>query len=110
MAPICAKRERVEGFRSRASRALFPSGVATPAELYELELAASGAEWSPPRPPGTWENLVVAAGRIEVELSGDVHPLDTGDSILFPADVPHVYRNREPVPARMYMVMTHRSP
>lgn len=90
------------------SRALFPAEAARAAELYELELA--GTESSPAHPPGTWENLVVALGFVEVEVGGVVHRLAPGDSMLFAADVPHVYRTPEATTAVLYLVMMYREP
>jgi quercetin dioxygenase-like cupin family protein len=53
------------------------------------------------------ENLVVTAGTIEIDVAGDTHKLDAGDSILFEADTPHAYRNPGKVEAVMYLVMTY---
>ena len=36
-----------------------------------------------------------------------VHRLQTGDAILFAADVPHTYRNSGNVYAIVYLVMTY---
>ncbi len=90
-----------------SSRALFPAGEARRAELYELRLKPSGTEHAPPHPAGTTENLVVASGAVEIEVDRTLHRLDTGDAILFTADVPHVYRNVTPREAVMYLVMTY---
>ena len=58
-------------------------------------------------PPGTSENLVVTAGTIEIDVAGDMHRLEAGDSILFEADTPHAYRNAGKTEAVMYLVMTY---
>lgn len=90
------------------TRPLFPSrdderGV----ELYELLLAAGRAEAAEAHAPGTLENLTIATGVVEVETTGTTHRLHAGDSILFDADVPHVYRNPGSVDAVMYLVMMY---
>jgi transcriptional regulator with XRE-family HTH domain len=89
------------------SRALFPTNQARRVEFYELHLAAGAVEEADAHPPGTTENLVVAAGSVDIEIGGGAQSLQTGDAILFTADAPHVYRNRGKVDARMYLVMTY---
>jgi transcriptional regulator with XRE-family HTH domain len=93
--------------RSFSSRALFPFDEPRRVEFYELRLAAGAVEDADSHPPGTSENLVVTAGAIEIDVAGDTHQLDTGDSILFEADTPHAYRNPGKVEAVMYLVMTY---
>jgi transcriptional regulator with XRE-family HTH domain len=93
--------------RSFSSRALFPFDEPRRVEFYELRLASGSVEDADAHPPGTTENLVVTAGTIEIDVSGDTHRLETGDSILFEADTPHAYRNPGKVEAVMYLVMTY---
>jgi transcriptional regulator with XRE-family HTH domain len=93
--------------RSFSSRALFPFDEPRRVEFYELRLAAGSVEDADAHPPGTTENLVVTAGAIEIDVGGDTHRLDTGDSILFEADTPHAYRNAGKTEAVMYLVMTY---
>ena len=93
--------------RSFSSRALFPFDEPRRVEFYELRLAASSVEEADAHPPGTSENLVVTAGTLEIDVAGDTHRLETGDSILFEADTPHAYRNPGRVEAVMYLVMTY---
>lgn len=89
------------------SRALFPFDVPRRVEFYELRLAPLSSEEADPHPPGTTENLVVSHGTVEITTGSERHLLATGDSILFEADVPHVYRNPGNVEAVMYLVMTY---
>ena len=56
---------------------------------------------------GWWELLVCTAGTVEIDVGGDTHKLEAGDSILFEADSPHAYRNVGRVEAVMYLVMTY---
>jgi transcriptional regulator with XRE-family HTH domain len=93
--------------RTFTSRALFPFDEPRRVEFYELHLAAGTSEEADAHPPGTSENLVVTAGSLELEVAGDTHRLETGDSILFEADTPHAYRNPGKVEAVMYLVMTY---
>jgi transcriptional regulator with XRE-family HTH domain len=93
--------------RSFTSRALFPFDEPRRVEFYELRLAAASVEEADAHPPGTSENLVVTAGSLEIDVAGDTHRLETGDSILFEADTPHAYRNPGKVETVMYLVMTY---
>jgi transcriptional regulator with XRE-family HTH domain len=93
--------------RSFSSRALFPFDEPRRVEFYELRLTGGAVEDADAHPPGTTENLVVTAGSIEIDVAGDTHKLDAGDSILFEADTPHAYRNAGKGEAVMYLVMTY---
>ncbi len=93
--------------RSFSSRALFPFDEPRRVEFYELRLSAGSIEDADAHPPGTSENLVVTAGTVEIDVAGDTHRLETGDSILFEADTPHAYRNAGRSEAVMYLVMTY---
>lgn len=93
--------------RSFSSRALFPFDEPRRVEFYELRLSGGSVEDADAHPPGTTENLVVTAGTIEIDVAGDTHKLETGDSILFEADTPHAYRNPGRAEAVMYLVMTY---
>ena len=89
------------------SRALFPYDEPRRVEFYELKLSPKGVEKAEPHAPGTTENLVVAKGSVEIVMGADVHKLETGDAILFEADLPHVYRNSGATEAVLYLVMTY---
>jgi len=89
------------------SRALFPFDSQRKVEFYELRLIPGGLEHADPHAPGTMENLVVARGTIEVDITGEVHVLEEEDAILFEADVPHSYKNLGQVEAQIYLVMTY---
>ncbi len=93
--------------RTFSSRALFPFDEPRRVEFYELRLAAGGVEDADAHPPGTSENLVCTAGTVEIDVAGETHKLEAGDSILFEADSPHAYRNVGRVEAVMYLVMTY---
>ncbi|MCE9574796.1 MAG: helix-turn-helix domain-containing protein [Deltaproteobacteria bacterium] len=93
--------------RSFSSRALFPFDEPRRVEFYELRLTAGGVEEADAHAPGTSENLVVTQGQVEIDVGGETHRLETGDSILFEADAPHAYRNAGKGDAVMYLVMTY---
>ncbi len=93
--------------RSFSSRALFPFDEPRRVEFYELRLSSGSVEDADAHPPGTSENLVVTAGSVEIDVAGDTHRLEAGDSILFEADSPHAYRNVGKTEAVMYLVMTY---
>jgi transcriptional regulator with XRE-family HTH domain len=93
--------------RSFSSRALFPFDEPRRVEFYELRLTGGGIEDADAHPPGTAENLVVTQGIVEIEAGGEIHRLETGDSIVFEADTPHAYRNPGKGEAVMYLVMTY---
>ena len=76
-------------------------------EFYELHLSGGGVEDADAHPPGTSENLVVTQGIVEIDVGGQTHHLETGDSIVFEADAPHSYRNPGKDEAVMYLVMTY---
>lgn len=90
------------------SRALFPFDVRRKAEFYELRLKAGHAEHAVAHPEGTYENLVIHSGRLQMTI-GDEEPIElkAGDSIYFRADVPHIYENPGAKDTVMYLVMTY---
>jgi transcriptional regulator with XRE-family HTH domain len=105
-----------------SSRALFPFDGPRRAEFYELRLAARATEQADAHAPGTVENLVVVDGQLEINIDrhvptktggsengshGETHRLDTGDAIVFEADVPHSYVNVGSKECIMYLVMTY---
>ena len=103
-----------EAFRLRSatggliSRPLFPFGSGPRrTEFYELTLAAEAEERSPPHPPGTLEQLVVAKGQVLIKVGAERHTLGQGDALVFRADVEHAYSNPTDREARLYLVMTY---
>ncbi len=90
------------------SRALFPFDTRRRAEFYELRLQGGRREEAEPHAEGTYENLVVHAGRLRLHLGTD-DPLDlrAGDAVYFRADIPHVYENPGTRETVMYLVMTY---
>lgn len=89
------------------SRALFPFDGPRRTEFYELRLAPHGAEAADAHAPGTVENLVVAHGTLELVVGTEQLRVEAGDSVVFEADVPHVYKNPGGREVVMYLVMTY---
>jgi quercetin dioxygenase-like cupin family protein len=89
------------------SRALYPLGDATAAEFYELWLAPHSREDAEPHRPGTRENLVVAAGRLELKIGSETMQLQKGDAVNFAADQPHSYVNTHGEECWLYLVMNY---
>jgi transcriptional regulator with XRE-family HTH domain len=89
------------------SRALFPFEGQRKVRFYELRLAPGGVEKADADSPGTLANLVVSLGTVEIGIEGKRHLLDTGDAILFEADVVYSYRNPGKVETLMYLVVVY---
>jgi transcriptional regulator with XRE-family HTH domain len=90
-----------------ASRALFPANVPRRSEFYEVRLSPGGVEHAGAHAPGTTENLIVTQGRLAIHVADDCTQLDTGDAIMFNADVPHIYENLEDAETIVYLVMSY---
>lgn len=90
-----------------SSRALFPFDGPRRAELYELRLAPHAEEVADAHAPGTLENLVVSEGQLDLVVGKETHRLETGDAIVFEADVAHAYVNTGTKECVMYLVMTY---
>jgi XRE family transcriptional regulator, regulator of sulfur utilization len=75
------------------SRPLMPSSAGNQVELYDLRLAPHTSHASDSHGPGTRELVVVLAGRMRLTAGDRVEELQTGDSMLFNANAPHVYEN-----------------
>lgn len=96
--------------REFTSRALFPFDSQRKVEFYELRLVPKGIEKADAHAPGTLENLTVSKGTVEIGVGEANHVLETGDAMLFEADVAHHYRNVGQIEAVMYLVMTYVDP
>ena len=93
-----------------SSRALFPYDAPRRVEFYEVRLAAGAVEEAEPHAPGTTEYLAVSQGSVEIQVEANRLALGQGDSIVFQADVTHIYRNPGSIEAVMYLVMTYAEP
>lgn len=89
-------------------RALFPCAGPQQAEFYEVLLAPSHHERAGSCEQGVRKSLSVIDGAIEVVVGSDeATRLEAGDTILFSADVPHVYSNPDGVEAKAFLLVTH---
>lgn len=73
--------------------ALFPFDPPLGYELFLSELEPLSHLHADPHGEGTWETVIMAAGRLSIEVAGEEHTLGPGAAIRFKADNPHEYRN-----------------
>lgn len=78
---------------------LFPFDPRFGFELFELTLPPGYERRSEAHVSGVTETVVVIVGAMELLIEGEWMPLAAGDSVRFPADRPHGYRNRNDAPA-----------
>ncbi len=90
-----------------SSRALFPFDEKQQVEFYELWLAAHAREDAEAHAVGTREDLVVASGRLALQVGSERFELGKGDAIVFGADVPHSYINPGNEECVIHLVMSY---
>ncbi|HWC82340.1 MAG TPA: XRE family transcriptional regulator [Pseudonocardiaceae bacterium] len=71
-----------------------PSGVRH--DLYRISARPGPARDSAPHLPGTTEHVVLSAGRALVGPSTDPVEIGPGDYLLYPGDVPHIFKALAP--------------
>jgi transcriptional regulator with XRE-family HTH domain len=89
------------------SRPLAPAGSSPLVEIYELRLSARASHASEAHARGTREIVVILSGALRMHLNEEVFDLEAGDSISFPADVPHAYENPGGAEARYHNVILY---
>lgn len=62
-------------------------------ETYRIQIHGGGYLEAQPHLPGSEEYVTVFSGRAEIGVGAERYVLETGDSLRFPADQPHSYRN-----------------
>lgn len=62
-------------------------------EQYRIEIKQEGKLLASPHLPNSQENVTVFAGTVEITVNDEKYILNQWDSLRFPADVPHGYRN-----------------
>ena len=87
-----------------SARALFPFTGSRSVEFHEIRLQAGAVESIKGRRDGTYENIVVSEGSVEMEIGTETHLLNVGDALFFRADVPHIYRNASQSQVLLYRV------
>jgi XRE family transcriptional regulator, regulator of sulfur utilization len=73
---------------------LFPYDTRFGFELYELTFAPDFESISEPHDIGVVEHVTVLSGEVELLVEEEWRPLKQGQSLRFPADRRHGYRNR----------------
>jgi len=76
-----------------STRPLHQPGRLEKVDFYEITVEPCGRSTSRPHLPGTVEMLIVAVGRLRLEVGEHTHQLAEGDAIVFAADQPHSYEN-----------------
>ena len=89
------------------SRLLSPGGSSPDIEIYELRFLPKAVHRSEPHGRGTVETLVVMTGALRLQVQEAEYELQTGDTIFFKADVPHVYENRASHESRCFNVIRY---
>jgi transcriptional regulator with XRE-family HTH domain len=87
-------------------RTLSPLAAHRELEFYEITLPPGGELRSAPHFAGTREFLTVHEGSVEVESADHAVKLESGDSVTYPADVPHAIVNLGPEPCVTYLIDT----
>ena len=77
-------------------------------ETYRIEILPGGSLEAQPHLPGSEESVTVFAGEAEITLPEETYRLGTGDSLRFPADQPHTYRNPGAETAQLSMLIWYR--
>ena len=90
------------------SRPLVPPAGLPQIEMYELTLAARGRHASEAHGPGTRELVVVLSGALRMLVGDRAEELTAGDSIVFNADVKHVYENPGSSEARYHDLIIYK--
>jgi len=94
--------------RKFESRPLVPAAGVNEIEMYELSLAARSRHSSDPHGPGTKELVVVLSGSLRMTVGDHTDELGPGDSVVFDANLPHVYENPGNAEARYHDVIIYK--
>ena len=88
-------------------RAVLSAGITTPevVELWDWTLGPGDAHASEPHIRGARELLSVIEGELVVTVRGEEAVLHVGDSMSFPGDTVHGYRNAGATPARFALTV-----
>src|SRR5215471_105572 len=93
--------------RTFESRPLMPPAGVSQIEMYELTLAARSRHSSEAHGPGTKELVVVLSGALRMTVGDRTDELGPGDSVVFDANVPHIYENPGSAEARYHDVIIY---
>ena len=67
--------------------------------------STGGTGDAPMHEPGSRETAVVLSGEVVLVFEGERHPLSTGDSVTFDADLPHHFENQSDGPVEFIAVI-----
>jgi XRE family transcriptional regulator, regulator of sulfur utilization len=105
------RREETQVLRSLdrkfESRPLMPPAGVSQIEMYELTLLARARHTSESHGPGTRELVVVLSGTLKMTVGDSVDELAAGDSVVFDANLPHVYENPGASEARYHDIIIY---
>lgn len=74
-------------------------------EMDELALSPRTTLVGAPHIHGTKEYFYCYEGSLEIEVSGEIFPVKTGELLAFPGDQPHLYRNQNSRTAKGFSVV-----
>ncbi len=74
-------------------------------ETYRIMIEPSGHLAAQPHLKGSEEYVTAFAGEVEISVNGESFHLSKGDSIRFPADLPHTYLNSGDETAELSMLI-----
>jgi len=72
---------------------VFPFDSTRRFEMYSLEIDAEGYLNAEAHPQGTQEFITVFSGEVTININSENFVVNTGNSMRFKADAPHVYKN-----------------
>ena len=105
-----AERRTGGGSGGHAFEILTPALPGQRLELSRHELApgsTTGGQGDPPiHEPGSREIALVDRGRVVLEIDGEQHALEPGDTVTFDADLPHRFTNPGDEPAILLAVVS----
>jgi transcriptional regulator with XRE-family HTH domain len=90
------------------SRPLARAGAGPGVEVYELRMVSHGVHVSEPHAPGTRELIAVLQGSLKMSVGEETYLLGVGDSLVFPADLRHIYENPGGSEGRYHNVIVYR--
>jgi transcriptional regulator with XRE-family HTH domain len=105
------RREETQVLRSLdrkfESRPLMPPAGVSQIEMYELTLSARARHTSEGHGPGTRELVVVLSGTLRMTVGDRVDDLAAGDTVVFDANLAHIYENPGASEARYHDVIIY---
>ncbi|MGH3479219.1 MAG: helix-turn-helix domain-containing protein [Nocardioidaceae bacterium] len=92
---------------SSGGRAMLAAGTEPPdvVELWDWILGPGDQHRSDAHSRGTRELMLLLDGEITLEIEGQPYDLNAGDSVSFPGDLAHGYRNASDQPARFALTV-----